>query len=214
MQRYPRVAVTLLALAAIAVPVGCSGTPTAEPTAAPATSERAVAPTISEVINPPPISPATSVRPPSDAKRTQFRPVVEDLTLDTPADAFEPTAATLVLDIEGSSEQEGDGESVRRLRLGPAIVDRTAIQYTVYQSDDGVEVQFALDRGPEGMDPFNTAAVECQLRMPSCPTGRMAYIMDGTVVADAVVADAPYEAVSILISNGIMGPAPPDSPFS
>ena len=198
----------LLAVAAIAVPVGCNASPSATPTASPATPEPPAAPTISEVITPPRPSPATPVRPGSDAVRTQFRPVIEDVPLDTPADTFEPAAETVVLEIHDT------GDTVRRVRLGPAIVDRTAIRYTVYRSDDGVEVQFALDPGTDGLDRFNAAAVGCVERGASCPTGRIAYVMNGDLVADPVVAGAPFGDVSVLIADGVMAPAPPGSPFS
>ncbi len=136
---------------------------------------------------------------------------MHDLTLDTNAEAFEPSAEAVVLDIHDTS---GAGGSVRRVRLGPAIVDGTAIRYTVYRSDDGVEVQFALKRGDGGLDRFNVVAADCVERRAPCPTGRIAYIMDGNLVADPLVSSAPFDDVSILIADGVMAPAPADSPFS
>lgn len=137
--------------------------------------------------------------------------MLNDLTLDTDAEAFEPTAETLVLDIQGTS---GAGGSVRRLRLGPTIVDGTAIRYTLYRSDDGVEVQFALKSGDGGLDRFNAVAADCVERRAPCPTGRIAYIMDGNVVADPLVSSARFDDASILIADGAMAPAPPGSPVS
>ena len=207
----PRNAAALFALAAIAVPIGCSASPSATPAATPATPEPPAPPTISEVITPPRPSRPSPVPRESDAVRTQFRRVIEDLPLDTPTDAFEPAAETVVLEIHDRSSA---GDTVRRVRLGPVIVDRTAIRYTVYRSDDGTEVQFALDPGTDGLDRFNAAAVSCVERSASCPTGRIAYIMDGDLVADPVVTGAPFADISILIADGVMAPAPPGSPFS
>jgi hypothetical protein len=137
--------------------------------------------------------------------------VLHDLTVDTNAEAFEPSAETVVLDIHDTS---GAGGSVRRLRLGPTIVDGTAIRYSLYRSDDGVEVQFALKGGDGGLDRFKVVAADCVERRTSCPTGRIAYIMDGNLVADPLVSSAPFDDASILIAKGVMAPAPPDSPFS
>ena len=120
----------------------------------------------------------------------RFRPVLEEVdpaVVDlTPRDD-DVAEAEVVLDGD-----DFDGLT-RRYRLGPTALTGSGIvtANALIQVDWYVLVEFR--QGPEGIDPFNQLAAECFTRQPTCPSGQLGIVVDGTVISAPVFQTSQFD---------------------
>lgn len=87
-------------------------------------------------------------------------------------------------------------------QLGPVALDGDGIvRLSVVSSSGAFVINPVLAQGPAGIDAFNAAAAACYAKAPTCPTGQIAFVLDGAVVMAPTVTEASYEADQIQISG-------------
>jgi SecD/SecF fusion protein len=62
-------------------------------------------------------------------------------------------------------------------------------------------VALVLDEGPEGIERFNGTAAECSALASTCPTGQLAFALDGEVVSAPTLAEPSYRRDQLQISG-------------
>ncbi len=94
-----------------------------------------------------------------------------------------------------------DGE---RYCLGPSQLTGEALE-TADVAISGVSeftVNPVFREGPEGIDAFNAIAAECFAQQPTCPSQRLAIVLDERVVSSPSINVGSFERDSITISGG------------
>jgi hypothetical protein len=98
----------------------------------------------------------------------------------------------------------GNGVVVGTYTLGPVTVAGTALAsaraYYSPQTGEWV-VNPVFKAGTDGIDGFNAIAGHCYQRDAICPTGELAIVMNGTVLAAPTVQTPRFEADQIQISG-------------
>ena len=109
-----------------------------------------------------------------------------------------------VLVAPAGSSPFGGGEELPTIdQLGPVAVDGNGIvRATAVDSGAmGGLVNPLLAQGPAGIDAFNAAAAACYAKGPTCPTGQIAFVIDGAVVMAPMINEPSYQADQIQISG-------------
>jgi preprotein translocase subunit SecD len=128
----------------------------------------------------------------------RFRPVLEEVDPSV-VERTEPeddiAEAEVVLD---GDDFEG---ITRRYRLGPTALTGSGIvtANALIQVDWYVLVE--LQRGPEGLDPFNQLASECFTRQPNCPSGQLGIVVDGAVISAPVFQTSSFPDGNVQITG-------------
>jgi hypothetical protein len=103
----------------------------------------------------------------------------------------------------GSSPLGGGEELPTMDQLGPVAVDGDGIvraTATLNQAAGGV-VNPLLAPGPAGIDAFNAIAAVCYATGAACPTGQIAFVLDGAVIMAPTVRAPSFAADQIQISG-------------
>ena len=122
---------------------------------------------------------ADSTLPPSstDAPSTTDGPTGSDVTSPTPptemGDATDPSATVIVQNTDGSEIYQ----------LGPSFATGEVFNNdaTADIISGGWGVRVTLKNGAAGSDLWNIGAAQCFAKSTTCPTGRMAIVLDGVV---------------------------------
>ena len=122
---------------------------------------------------------ADSTLPPSstDAPSTTDGPTGSEITSPTPptemGDAADPTATVIVQNTDGSEIYQ----------LGPSFATGEVFNNdaTADIISGGWGVRVTLKNGAAGSDLWNIGAAQCFAKSTTCPTGRMAIVLDGVV---------------------------------
>jgi preprotein translocase subunit SecD len=128
----------------------------------------------------------------------RFRPVLEEVDPSV-VERTEPeddiAEAEVVLD---GDDFEG---ITRRYRLGPTALTGSGIvtANALIQVDWYVLVE--LQRGPEGLDPFNQLASECFTRQANCPSGQLGIVVDGAVISAPVFQTSSFPDGNVQITG-------------
>lgn len=137
-----------------------------------------------------------AIRPADDGPVTGgFRPVLEIL----PPDGDVGRGSGDVL-----PELDAQGGTVARYRLGPSDLGLAAIESASagQHPPTGVwMVKVVFKPGSEGIDAFNALAKHCYSRAPSCPTGRLAFVLDGSIITAPTVQAPDFARDAIEISG-------------
>lgn len=89
-------------------------------------------------------------------------------------------------------------------QLGPPALDGLGIVGATARTDqttgDGVVLPL-LSTGPDGVVAFNALAAACAGRTSTCPTGQVAIVVDGAVVAAPIVQGTTFGPDELVISG-------------
>lgn len=126
----------------------------------------------------------------------QFRPVM--------AGPFPPAPGDVPTRDPVASEPAvlGDGRAGEPLlyEVGPALSTPAMVEQANREESRGRPVlRIVLRDGTGGIDAFNALAGECYSRTQACPTGRMAIVLDGTVLTAPDVLEPRFERDGIQI---------------
>jgi hypothetical protein len=116
-----------------------------------------------------------------------FRPV---LVPSVPAEPGRPCPAGLLGGLDGSCYDLGSDGALGTDVVAAASVETQQGQLTV-----------ALEMTSEGIDRFNTLAALCFQQVDPCPTGQLAIVAAGHVVAAPTVYEPAFEADQIMING-------------
>jgi preprotein translocase subunit SecD len=99
----------------------------------------------------------------------------------------------------------GDSDLLPTLeQLGPVAVDGNGIvraTAVVNESTGEAVVNPLLAPGSAGLDAFNAVAAACYGRGPTCPTGRIAVVLDGVVLMAPAIRAPSFAADQLQISG-------------
>lgn len=138
--------------------------------------------------------PATTTTAPG-ATTTTTAPPLDDLTT-TPREEDLPEE-TVILEEIGE-----DGEPEAKYLLGPAAATGRIVQDARAELLPTGEWSVALEiRGGDSIDTFNQVASECFSAAPTCPTQRLAIVLDSEVVSAPNIQQPSYERDQISISG-------------
>jgi hypothetical protein len=89
-------------------------------------------------------------------------------------------------------------------QLGPTALDGNGIVRATASLDpstDGGSVMPLLAARAAGIDAFDTIATACAARTAVCPTGQLALVIDGTIVAAPTIMTPSFQADQIVIGG-------------
>jgi len=122
-------------------------------------------------------------------------PPLDDLTT-TPREEDDPEA-TVILE-----EVDDDGEPIAKYLLGPAAATGQIVQTARAELQPDGQWAVALEiRGGDAIDTFNQVASACFSAAPTCPTQRLAIVLDAQVVSAPNIQQPSYERDQISISG-------------
>lgn len=99
-------------------------------------------------------------------------------------------------------EEVVDGEPIGKYYLGPAAATGRIVQTAAAELSPAGQWTVALEiRGGESIDQFNAVAAECFSRAATCPTGRLAIVLDSQVVSAPNIQQPSYQRDEIQISG-------------
>jgi preprotein translocase subunit SecD len=131
-----------------------------------------------------------------------FRPVLDmDQSKHaalTPTDELQPDKPAVL------AEYDASGQVADVFAVGPELLSGAALESASSDlaNNDQWEVRPILRSGPDGIGRLNQAAAQCYSRQPTCPTGQLALVLDGKVLATPTVDSASFERDQITISGG------------
>lgn len=99
--------------------------------------------------------------------------------------------------------QTQNEQTIDRFVVGPAFADARAIESAkagLGQRSEWI-VNPVFREGPDGIGAFNRGAAECYAKAPSCPTQRVAIVVDGNVVSAPTIAIAEFKRDQVQISG-------------
>ncbi len=137
----------------------------------------------------------------------QFRPVLASLPpTGTPTGTGAPAPAAPDPSVETVlPELDGQGAEVERLRVGPTDVLGDAFTSArTMKSDWGPGlwiIRPTFRAGRPGIDTFNDLAAHCFATDSTCPSGRIAIVVDGVVISAPTIRAQRFEADQIEISG-------------
>lgn len=124
-----------------------------------------------------------------------------------PTDALPPTSAAVPTPdvvLLGSDAGTATGAPLR-YALGPVVGDQRTIESATAAVDPQTgqwSVRLVLRPGDPGIDTFNRAAGPCYEMRATCPTGQLAIVVDGAVLAAPMVNAAKFDRDQIQLSPG------------
>ena len=130
-----------------------------------------------------------------------FRPV---LSVENSSGEACPTDPSPPRDVTATVVQCDNGVPVATYSVGPVAVDGSALAsaratYSPQTSEWVVNPVFR--QGAEGIDGFNAIAARCYQRDATCPTGELAIVVNGTVLAAPTIQTPRFEADQIQLSG-------------
>ncbi len=107
--------------------------------------------------------------------------------------------ATVVLE-----EVDDDGEVVATYQLGPSLATGEIVADADAQLNSTTgewSVSLEMRGGANGIDLFNTISAQCFQQAPTCPTGRLAIVLDSQVQSAPTIQSASFDRDDISISG-------------
>lgn len=98
------------------------------------------------------------------------------------------------------AERDGDGEITAVYDLGPSASTGSPIDSAEAEEANGAWT-VRLELSDDELEAFNEAAADCDARARSCPTGRLAIIVDGQVLAAPTVEQPSYDPDQIQLAG-------------
>ena len=135
---------------------------------------------------------ATTVDPAAAAASQSAIPTV------TPSDQIKPEATVVLPEIDPKTKQ-----TVRLYQLGPVAVSGTALESASasISSRGQWEIRPVFKSGADGIDKFNAAAATCYPASATCPTGKIAVVLDNNVLTAPTIQVANFQRDQITISG-------------
>ncbi len=100
------------------------------------------------------------------------------------------------------AELDPDGNVVSTYQLGPAGATGKIVSTASAQLSQAGEWSVALEiKGGSGIAEFNAMAAECFSRLPACPSGQLAIVLDSVVVSAPTIQQASFQRDQIQISG-------------
>ena len=137
----------------------------------------------------------------------RFRPVVgcvaDGVEAVTAPELDDPDAIVV---LPGRPDETGCDVVQANYRLGPSLLTGDALS-TADGVSQGLEwvVAPTFRSGADGIDLFNAAAARCYVGAPDplvCPSGRLAIVLDGTVIVAPSINEPTFGGDAIVISGG------------
>ncbi len=106
--------------------------------------------------------------------------------------------ATVILE-----ELDGDGKAVNTYQLGPSLATGSIVKTASAQLSQNGQWSVALEMkgGASGIDAFNAIAAQCSPPSATCPTGRLAIVLDSVVKSAPTIQTASFSASDIQITG-------------
>jgi preprotein translocase subunit SecD len=120
------------------------------------------------------------------------------------AEQSDPFAVTKPADDKADatvSLEDKDGENL--YQLGPTLATgKVVASASAALSQQGTwEVQLTMHGGAEGIDKFNQVAAQCNPPSQTCPTGRLAIVLDSVAQSAPTIQESSYQRDQIRISG-------------
>jgi preprotein translocase subunit SecD len=140
-------------------------------------------------------APAATTTTVAGATTTTTAPPLDDLST-TPREEDDPEEQVIL------EEVDDEGEPVAKYVLGPAAATGRIVQTARAELQPTGEWAVALEiRGGDAIDTFNQVASECFNGAATCPSQRLAIVLDSQVVSAPTIQQPSYERDQISISG-------------
>ncbi|MEI7591797.1 MAG: protein translocase subunit SecD [Actinomycetes bacterium] len=116
----------------------------------------------------------------------------------TPADQITPEATVVLPQVDPKTKQ-----TIAIYQLGPVVVEGSSLESASAGLDQSGkwEIRPVFKSGVDGIDKFNTAAGQCNPASATCPTGRLAVVLDNQVLTAPSIKVASFARDQITISG-------------
>ena len=99
-------------------------------------------------------------------------------------------------------EYKEDGEVIETMQLGPSAATGRIVETASAELDAAGTWSISLViRGGDSIDSFNAIALECFSRTATCPSGRLAIVLDSEVVSAPAIQQASFDREEIQITG-------------